>query len=410
MRRYLILMNLAAALNLLLDIAGTPAVRAQEPRSAEVLKRRGLTRQRGSGATWILMSEATVLDRYRAAKGFETRLSGAQRQELAIETGEQDPEALIESYRAEIRQYQQQVEAIDRGLANLGPPVGVAGADFSRNMLQQQQNAIIREQRRLGTLIRDLHSQREIVRDQQRQLRSDVLRLQQAFVDEIDDLRRSVPKILKTYASLAEDKAVQQALVDLSASPKIQQKLGPSQNFQKAAQWLERIESGLQSDTIQLQREGDADRIDAMINGKGPVRMVFDTGAGPTIIPARLAAELNLKPTGRTISCELADGSNVQAKVMIIPSITVGKLTIKDVVCAVMLKEKGTVPPLLGQSFLRHFHYRYSQGSGRLFLTRVEAAQSGTAAGPPAAGRRAESGRPSAPSGKVKGSRRSGGR
>jgi hypothetical protein len=236
----------------------------------------------------------------------------------------------------------------------------------------------------------------------------EVFRIRQAFLQAIDDLRESVPKILKQYAELGKDEAIQRALADLSASSGTKQKLGPSRDFQTAAQWLERTESLFQSDTIELHREGGIDHIDAMLDGKGPVRMVFDTGAGPTIIPARLASDLDLKPTSRTVPCAVADGSKVMAKVMIMPSITVGKLTIKNVVCAVMPKEKGNVPPLLGQSFLRHFDYKYIQGSGRLVLTKVEPDEPAFRSGSPAPGDRTEPDRASMPPGKRKGPRRRG--
>ena len=61
---------------------------------------------------------------------------------------------------------------------------------------------------------------------------------------------------------------------------------------------------------------------------------------------------MNLKPTGRTVECVVADGTKVQAKEMIVRTVTVGRLTVKDVTCVVMPKEKGDVFPLLGQSFL----------------------------------------------------------
>jgi clan AA aspartic protease (TIGR02281 family) len=109
-----------------------------------------------------------------------------------------------------------------------------------------------------------------------------------------------------------------------------------------------------------------------MLNGKGPVRMVFDTGAGPTTLSAEIASRFGLKPTGRTVECVVADGTKVTAKEMIIRTMKVGRLTVKDVTCVVMPKEKGDVAPLLGQSFLQRFDFKYTQGSGRLVLTKVE--------------------------------------
>jgi hypothetical protein len=40
--------------------------------------------------------------------------------------------------------------------------------------------------------------------------------------------------------------------------------------------------------------------------------------------------------------------------------------------CVVMPSDKGNVAPLLGQSFLQRFDFKYTQGSGRLVLTKVE--------------------------------------
>ena len=109
-----------------------------------------------------------------------------------------------------------------------------------------------------------------------------------------------------------------------------------------------------------------------MLNGKGPIRMIFDTGAGPTAISAELATRLGLKPTGRTVPLVVADGSKVIAKEMMIRTVSLGRLSVKDVTCVVMPKEKGDVSPLLGQSILQRFDFKYTQGSGRLVLTKVE--------------------------------------
>jgi hypothetical protein len=174
MRTYLTWISWVAVVSQFPDGTGTPAVRAQGPRTAEVLNSRGLNRQRGSSPTWVLMGEAPVLKNYRAGKGLATQLAIAQRQEQAIEMGDQDPKALIEFYRAQISQYDQQVAAIDQQLTNLGPPVGLAVADYSRNQLQREQNAIIREQRRLGMLIHNLYDQREMAREQKWQISQEV--------------------------------------------------------------------------------------------------------------------------------------------------------------------------------------------------------------------------------------------
>lgn len=118
-----------------------------------------------------------------------------------------------------------------------------------------------------------------------------------------------------------------------------------------------------------------------MLNGKGPFRMVFDTGAGPTTFSAELASQFGFKPTGRTVQCVVADGTKVMAKEMIIRTVSVGRLSVKNVTCVVTPKDKEDVAPLLGQSFLQCFDFKYIQGSGRLILTKVEPNEPSTTPG-----------------------------
>jgi clan AA aspartic protease (TIGR02281 family) len=174
------------------------------------------------------------------------------------------------------------------------------------------------------------------------------------------------------YAEVNGKDEVSKALKDLSTSSKIKQKLGPLKDLTSAINWLARSEGTVHKESIELHREGGVDHVDVMINGKGPIRMVFDTGAGPTTLSSELATRFGLKSTGRTVECVVADGSKVTAKEMIIRTISVGRLTVKDVTCVVMPKNKADVAPLLGQSFLQRFDFKYTQGSGRLILTKVE--------------------------------------
>ncbi len=185
-------------------------------------------------------------------------------------------------------------------------------------------------------------------------------------------LRKSVDEIMTKYTELTGKVEITKALKDLSASLKTKQKLGPSKELTSAIKWLGRFEGSVHTETVELHREKGGNHVDVMLDGKGPVRMVFDTGAGPTTLSAELASRFGLRPTGRTVQCVVADGSKVMAKEMIIRTVSVDRLRVKNVTCVVMPKEKGDVEPLLGQSFLERFDFKYTQGSGRLVLTKVE--------------------------------------
>jgi clan AA aspartic protease (TIGR02281 family) len=402
MRAYLTLISSVALLTQCLAFTGGLAVGAQELPAIGILKSHGIKRQKGAAPAWVLAAESPVLKNYRAAKDLENQLAIAQNQQQALEMGNQDPKALIEECRQQIRQLDQRMDWIYQQLKIVG-----LGNGASRLLVEEQWD-LSREKHRLSTLMRDLDDQRAHIREQKWQISGEVVRLRESYMKAVEELRESVPKLVEKYVQLGEDPAIKEALAELSASFRSKQRFGPSADLQKAVKWLAQTEASVQSDSIPLHREAGVDYIDAMLNGKGPVRMVFDTGAGPTMISTKLASDLGLKPTGRTITCEVADGAKVTARLMIIPTITVGRLTIKDVVCAVMPRERGDVPPLLGQTFLRHFDYKYTQGSGRLVLTKVEADRPSVGPVPPEAGSRGEPDRPSSPAGKRKGSRRRG--
>ena len=250
--------------------------------------------------------------------------------------------------------------------------MGNRAVDIYHNMLVQERNSLVQEQRRLSSLINNLANQRGQFRELKQQFNGEVARLRETYMEAVSDLRKSVDEITAKYAELSDKEEVTKALKDLSITLKSKQKLGPSKDLTSAISWLAKLEGSVQTETVELHREHGVDHVDVMLNGKKLVRMVFDTGAGLTTLSAELASQLALRPTGRMVQCETADGTKVMAKEMVIRTASVGRLTVKDVICVVMPKDKEDVSPLLGRSFLDRFDLKYTQGSGRLVLTKVE--------------------------------------
>jgi predicted aspartyl protease len=379
------------AVTLSLGAMGAAASRAQEPQPAEVLKGQGL--KRSSGPAWTLPGEAAVLEGVRKAKALSLQLRDAQEQQQALELGDQNPQVLIEGLRQQIDWLAQRIGAYDQELTKLGPPAGIGAADAYYNILVRERNAIVTEQRRLGDLINNLANQRGQFQQVKRQFHAEVARLRESYLQVVDNAKTSADEITARYAELAGKPEVSRALKDLSASSKTPQKLGPSEKLAAAIKWLSKLEGSVRSESVALHREGGVDHVDVTLNGKGPFRMVFDTGAGPMTLPAGLAAQLGLKPTGRTVPLVVADGSRVMAREMIVRTAGIGRLTVKDVTCVVMPPEKGDIAPLLGQSILQRFDFKYTQGSGRLVLTKVEPVEPAPPRGKVPRGKRKRMGR-----------------
>jgi clan AA aspartic protease (TIGR02281 family) len=152
-------------------------------------------------------------------------------------------------------------------------------------------------------------------------------------------------------------------------------KLGPSRGFEDNVKLLVKAEKSVLTEVVELRHKGGVYEVDVTFNGKTTVPLVFDTGASFTTISAALASKIGLKPqaSDRQIELHVADGGSITANLMTLPSIRVGKFTLNNIECAVMPPDKPDIPLLLGQSFHRHFTYKFTPESGRLVLSKIEA-------------------------------------
>jgi clan AA aspartic protease (TIGR02281 family) len=200
----------------------------------------------------------------------------------------------------------------------------------------------------------------------------EVAQSREKYMQAVVDLRKSVDELTAKYDKLSKYPEVTKALEALSTSMKTKHKLGPSAKVREAIKLLEKAEGSVQSATIDLQRENGVFHLYANL-GKVPTKMVFDTGAGLTTISAKLASRIGFRPKvgDPTVRLKTADGTEVEAKRIVIPTVRVGKFTIPNVECAVMPLEKGDVDPLLGQSFFRSFKVEFSPDAGKLNLKKV---------------------------------------
>lgn len=191
------------ALTLLLSAVNTAVSHAREQQPGEVLKGHGLKRQ-PPGSTWILVDEAAIRKNVRGTRSLAMRLRSAQDQQQALDMGNQNPQVFIDNYRQQIDWLDQSITAYDQELANLGPQMGNRAVDIHHNMLVQERNALVIEQRRLSTLINNLANQRGQFRELKQQFIAEVARLRESYMEAVSDLRKSVDEITAKYAELSE--------------------------------------------------------------------------------------------------------------------------------------------------------------------------------------------------------------
>lgn len=340
--------------------AGAAMAAADSPE--EVLKARGLKRV---GTTYVLAAEADVQKKVGTLKTLSNQLVQAARQQAGAEQQAAGEKGMMRELLAQRVGLGQQLAAFEQEIRNIGgaPP-----------QMAARRNEMVLAYNNLGDQIRMLQEGHAADPKQQDRLLAEVSRRREAYIQAVLDLRQLVDTVTRSYTDLANDAAVKQAVETLSRSAKSAPRLGPSAPFAANVKLLERIERSVMTDAVDLRKSGGVFWVDATFNGKVIRPMVFDTGASLTTIPTGLADELGLKPSPSdpVVRCETADGTVVEAKRMTVASLRVGRFIVNDVDCAVMPAGKGEVAPLLGQSFHRHFTYKFTPESGHLVMSRVE--------------------------------------
>ena len=310
-------------------LAGAAPPADDSPES--VLKARGLKRV---GSTYVLASEGEVQKRAGALKALSNQLVQAARQRAEAEQQVEGEKGMTRELLRQRVALGEQLAAIEQQIRNVG------GADPE---MAARRNEVVIAYNGLTDQLRLLQSGQGADPKLQDQLLAEVSRRREGYIQAVLDLRQLVDAATKSYAELANDPAVKQALEALGRSSKAKPKLGPSSQFATNVKTLERIEHSVMTDAVDLRKQGGVFWVNATFNGKVVKPMVFDTGASLTTIPASLAEEIGLKPSPSDpiVRCETADGTVVEARRMTIPSMRVGRFIVNEVDCAVMPARQG---------------------------------------------------------------------
>jgi len=363
----------AAGLACLLVGASIPSAVGQEiPAADATLKSHELKRL---GSTYVLPDEAPVLKRMKELASLQQKVNeGLQYLDMIETRGEQRKvfiEELSENHQAlqaQLQEMSQQIAQIEQ--AGINNPLMSA----QRNQVVAQHNAIIAADNQVVERLNSLRRM-EGDRDPKHQVVGEVTQRREEFLEAMLELRKLVDAALARYQGLAQNDEVVRALNDVSAASKskIKYKLGPSRDFLAAVQRLEKAEGVVSTDAIKCRREGGVFVVDAMINGKLAVPMIYDTGASEVVISTELADRLGIKPkdSDPVVPHQIADGSIVNARKMVLESIRVGKVVVKNIACSVMPSNKTEVPLLLGQGFLSRVDHKMSS-DGRLTIAKVD--------------------------------------
>ncbi|MCI0359131.1 MAG: retroviral-like aspartic protease family protein [Planctomycetaceae bacterium] len=199
----------------------------------------------------------------------------------------------------------------------------------------------------------------------------------EAYIQFTLDARKLADQVTADYETKAASAEMIAALEAYNKAAGKQFKLAPTPSFAAATRRLTQIEETILSESIPLMGEGRNVARVIVVIGKHQVEMVVDSGASSITLPYAMAEKMGLKPSESDprLMMTLADGSQIEGRRKIIPSVRVGKFAVEKVECAVLSEEAVNAEPLLGMSFLGNFKFEVDSDAKTLTMVKIAGAE-----------------------------------
>jgi len=149
--------------------------------------------------------------------------------------------------------------------------------------------------------------------------------------------------------------------------------------------WMEdekakRLEEGRAAKQISMVREpgGKGIMVEVLLNNRAKVNLMLDTGASVIVLSRKVGEELGMDLSDAkkdVMEMRLADGRKTAAKVVILDSVKIQDVEVKNVMAAIMLDQVpaiGVTEGLLGMSFLSKFNLKTDLKSMKMSLEKIE--------------------------------------
>jgi len=127
---------------------------------------------------------------------------------------------------------------------------------------------------------------------------------------------------------------------------------------------------------IEFSQEQAGMVLEVVLNRRINVSLILDTGASLVMLRKHVAQELgiDLEKVKEEIKLKLADGREVQGKLIFLENVRIGTAEADKIEAAVLLEEIGDIGEtdgLLGMSFLKKFNFKVDYQNKRLILERL---------------------------------------
>lgn len=297
------------------------------------------------------------------------KAAGLKRNVLQTERDLKAAELQAETLQRGMTQLRQQHVQLSAQLANINP------------------NDVALNNRLVGAL-KAIEGQLELAREQKGTLEAQVKssrakanEAREAYIALALSARRMADEIEGEYARKATDAEMKALLARYNQAAGKSFLLVASGTYQANARRLKQLEDTVLSESIELRDEGKTMRVNVVVNGKYQEEMILDSGASLISLPPGVAAKLGLRPSEKDpkIILQLADGREIDGRLMKLASVRVGKFTVDNVECAVLGEGAIAAEPLLGMSFLEHFKFEIDSAGKKLTMVKVAGTEGATA-------------------------------
>jgi len=294
------------------------------------------------------------------------RDSATARRKLAQATKKlESAQNILERHKAGMTAAKAKFAQLNAQLAN------VKAGDVSTN------NKIVGALNALSTTIELEQSRQNKIIQGVNEVRREMNEAREQYITEVLAMRELADKIETEYQTKAADPKVREAIAVLAKAEGKEFALEPSRSFASSLRRLKSLEDTVLTEAIPLRIDGSqTPYVSVVINGKHTKEMVVDSGASILALPHKFAEDVGIvaSPTDPKITLQLADGSRIEGTLVNVPSVRVGKFTVKDVEAAILGPEAVNASALLGMSFLNNFKFEIDSAAKALKMVKVETA------------------------------------
>jgi len=347
---------------------GACLLSAVAPARADEAAAKAKLAAKGIRATHIGLSLQTETDFSKAvtlAYSLKRKLQSATSRQHAAGSDNDEAEAAVQQLMARNEALRKQVP----------PPTNRPFVRFGNQINQQYKTEISQEIQANDNEIAQIH-------EAQKQSTKNVAELRQAtdsarstYFQQVRDARALADRVVAQYAEVNKDPEVVAAIKEWNEATSTSLTLKPTHGFESAVKRLEALEKKIVSEKIPLRQEGKDFYATVEINGKQKCDMIVDTKAATLMLPYQMAVDAGV-PVDAEVTTKRSRkdaGSNKsEPKRVLLSSVRVGSITLKNISCGVYPANVRTAKPVLGLSFLGQFKYELNVVASELSLVRVD--------------------------------------